>query len=228
MRLDRCARIIRRVAERTGLRVSAVDAGEVVRIGGAVPSETDRAVVEEIARFAARGRPVESALRVEPSSGRREPLPDDEEDDAGRGPFDRLQQLLGSDVRDELRSATDAEEPEGGAPYFPATDPVVETRAAGDLALVGGFAGTSMDDLAVARSTSDRQPGDEALAEAVRRELREDAATTDLAIDVRVVDGDVYLGGTVAGPEDAENAEEVAARVPGVLSVVERLETGTS
>ena len=81
-----------------------------------------------------------------------------------------------------------------------------------------------MDDLAVAVSASDGRPGDEALASAIRRELREDATTTDLPLGVAVRRGVAYLRGRVAGPEDAENAEAVAARVPGVVEVVERLE----
>jgi hypothetical protein len=221
MRLDRCARIIRHVAERTGFRVSAVESGPVVHLAGSVPSRAERTVVEEIARHAAGGRVVESALRVAPTTSAADaPLPTD--DPTGPLTPELLQQLLGSDVQDELRSAAGADE--GAAPFFAPTDPVLETGADGGIAVVGGFAGTSMDDVGVARSASDREPGDEALAEAVRRELREDAATADLAVDVRVRGGVALLGGVVAGPEDAENAEAVAARVPGVRQVVERLD----
>jgi osmotically-inducible protein OsmY len=39
-----------------------------------------------------------------------------------------------------------------------------------------------------------------------------------------VWEGVVYLRGVVAGPEDAEAAEAVAARVPGVVGVVDELE----
>ena len=46
--------------------------------------------------------------------------------------------------------------------------------------------------------------------------MREDAATTDLAIIVRVRDGIVYLHGSVPDLVDSDNAVEVAARVPGV------------
>jgi osmotically-inducible protein OsmY len=67
---------------------------------------------------------------------------------------------------------------------------------------------------------------DEGLLEAVRRELREDAATTALNIEVEVWDRVAHLRGVVAGPEDAEAAEEVAARVPGVGEVADDLVVG--
>lgn len=80
------------------------------------------------------------------------------------------------------------------------------------------------DDMSVQRSAEDARPGDEALADAIRRELREDALTTDLAIEVEVDQGIAHLSGEVADIIDAENAEEVANRVPGVQEVVDELE----
>ena len=70
----------------------------------------------------------------------------------------------------------------------------------------------------------DRRPVDEALADAIRRELAEDSATTDLNIVVAVRNGVAHLRGQVADLDDADNAEAVAARVPGVRDVVEELE----
>jgi osmotically-inducible protein OsmY len=64
-------------------------------------------------------------------------------------------------------------------------------------------------------------------ADAIRRELREDAATTDLVIEVVVEQGIARLRGRVPGLEDADNAEAVAARVPGLRDVVEELEVAT-
>ena len=69
-----------------------------------------------------------------------------------------------------------------------------------------------------------RVPGDEALADAVRRELRADASTTDLRIQLEVLDGIVHLYGQVEDLEDVENAEAVEAAVPGVQEVVEALQ----
>ena len=81
-----------------------------------------------------------------------------------------------------------------------------------------------MASIEVEQSAEDTRPGDEALAEAIARELREDASTTSLAVDVFVRRGIVHLRGWVPGLEDADNAEAVAARVPGVVDVVDELE----
>src|SRR5262249_52739305 len=107
---------------------------------------------------------------------------------------------------------------------FPPTDPVVTTDRHGSTRVLGGFEPTSMTSIGVDRSAEDGQPGDEAPADTVRRELREDAATTALSIAGAVRDGVVYLRGTVPGLEDVDSAEDVAGRVPGVQEVVEQLE----
>jgi osmotically-inducible protein OsmY len=107
--------------------------------------------------------------------------------------------------------------------FFPPTDPVVTSDERGKVEVLGGFSATSGDDVSVDRSASDGGYGDEAIADAVRRELREDAATTDLRVEVEVEGGVVYLRGTVPTVDDAENVEEVAGRVPGVQEVVEEL-----
>jgi osmotically-inducible protein OsmY len=104
----------------------------------------------------------------------------------------------------------------------PPTDPVIST-ASGNAQVLGGFAPTAMDDQRVAPSASDPYLGDEAIADAVRRELRADATTTALQIDVEVRQGTVFLRGEVEGMEDADNAEAVAERVTGVREVREQL-----
>ena len=108
-------------------------------------------------------------------------------------------------------------------PYFFPTDPVVRP-ASGDeqLEVLGGFGATSMDNLAGAAGFDERNDDD--ISQAVLRELAEDALTTDLVIQVDTRNGVVRLRGEVPSLEDAENAEEVAARVPGVREVVEELE----
>jgi osmotically-inducible protein OsmY len=111
---------------------------------------------------------------------------------------------------------------EGEVSYVPPTDPVMTSANE----VLGGFAITSMDQVGAARS-SDETIGDEAIADAVRRELAEDAATAGLDIEVTVEQGVVRLRGRVTDIEDAENAEEVASRVPGVVSVEEELELET-
>jgi len=105
---------------------------------------------------------------------------------------------------------------------FAPTDPVI-TTASGNAAVLGGFAPTAVDEQEVAASAEDRSYGDEALAEAIQRALREDAATAALSIEVIVRNGIAHLRGTVEGLEDADNAEAVAARVPGVRDVREEL-----
>lgn len=113
----------------------------------------------------------------------------------------------------------DEELAEGAEPVFPATDPVLSPSGR----VLGGFARTSMDSVGVAPSTLDNRPGDEALAHAIRRELREDASTASLQIHVEVRGSVAFLHGRVDGLEDADNAAEVASRVRGVRQVVEQL-----
>ena len=75
-----------------------------------------------------------------------------------------------------------------------------------------------------AERSSDGRIGDEALADAVRDALALDASTAELSLNVEVKDAVVHLRGTVAGPEDGENAEAVAAAVRGVVDVADETE----
>jgi osmotically-inducible protein OsmY len=113
---------------------------------------------------------------------------------------------------------------EGDEVYVPPTDPVARQTRGGRIQIIGGLQTTSMDSVQVRKSALDGQPGDEALADAIRRELLEDAATTDLEIEVEVFERVAVLRGVVAHLFDAENAEEVANRVPGLVEVKEELE----
>jgi osmotically-inducible protein OsmY len=81
-----------------------------------------------------------------------------------------------------------------------------------------------MDDTDLVSEATTGGPADVAIAEAVQRELREDALTTDLPIRIVVRAGVVSLRGVVPSLELAEAAEEVAARVEGVTEVVDELE----
>lgn len=128
-------------------------------------------------------------------------------------------------ANDSVYDEDDSAEPD--PTYFAPTDPVIDGNASdaqGDAVVLNGFEPTSMDDETVDASAEDNRPGDEALADAIRRELREDASTTDLRVHVRVVRGVAHLRGTVPSLEDAENAEAVAAGVPGVIDVDEDLD----
>jgi hypothetical protein len=113
----------------------------------------------------------------------------------------------------------------GDAVYAPPIDPVIKTDAHGRAEILGGFG--SEDDVPMERSASDGRLGDEALADAVRRRLAEDSATTDLSIVVAVRNGVAHLRGQVADLDDADNAESVAASVPGIREVVEELEVAS-
>jgi hypothetical protein len=106
---------------------------------------------------------------------------------------------------------------EGDRVFSPPTDPVGTNTE-----VIGGLQASSMDSVEVERS-SDGTLGDEAIADAIRREIREDAATTALEIAVDVNQGVVRLRGSVEDLEDAENVEEVAFRVPGVADVIDEL-----
>ena len=114
--------------------------------------------------------------------------------------------------------AIDEEISEGDEAYVPPIDPVFSPEGG----VIGAFA-LSSEPVEVARSALDNDLGDEAIADAVRLELLEDAATTDLTLEVEVENGIVTLRGLVQTLDDAENAEAIAARVPGVLDVVDEM-----
>lgn len=116
----------------------------------------------------------------------------------------------------EVGDARDEEDAEGAEPYFPPTDPVMNDRG---REMIGGFERTSMDTLEVDPSTIDEEPGDEALADAVRRELR---------VDVDVRRGVMFLRGQGEDVEDEDNAASVASLVPGVREVVARISTSVA
>jgi osmotically-inducible protein OsmY len=117
----------------------------------------------------------------------------------------------------------DQEISEGEESYVPPVDPPSD----GADEIIGGFQTTSMDpEEAVdtgGRSDLITASPDELIRDRVLHELREDAATTNLQIEVEVASGVVRLRGTVDDIEDAENAEEVATRVEGVEEVSEEL-----
>ncbi len=141
---------------------------------------------------------------------------------------------LGSDFLVESEEADFESDPgttdvldavENGEVYFPPTDPVV--RPANNmegLVIQGGFADTALDDPEGSPNPARIKYNDEDIADRVIAALRNDAYTTDLAIDVDVEDGVVYLRGRVSSLDDVEQAEEVAGRVDGVEDVEEELE----
>jgi osmotically-inducible protein OsmY len=92
--------------------------------------------------------------------------------------------------------------------------------------VLGGFSATSLDEVMedTHAPSDDYERGDEEIADDVRRELAEDSLTAGLSIHVEVRRGVAVLWGYVSGPEDAEAAEAVASRVPGVVFVSEQLD----
>ncbi len=239
------AHIQSQLEERENVRVVVGEAGGAIILSGVVTSEADRRRIEAAALALAQGRRIENNLEVERfvqqegfeegwAEGAAEAVPEEAEESPDVLPlseeFDtylRGEPLETNEINvvdDSVYDADPGAEPEPA--YFAPTDPVIDSDARGNVEVLGGFTPTSMSSEDVEPSVEDTTAGDEALADAVRRELREDASTTDLRVDVEVEEGVVYLRGRVAGLEDVENAEAVASTVPGVREVIEEFEVG--
>lgn len=231
---------IARELEAAGILVDVEESDGTIQLNGIVDTAEARVAAEDIAASVARERPIENNLDVEtvlPTSvadfTSASATADLEASDAVlvtggdqlAGDFID-QPLLFDPVEAPGASSSNVDDPadEWNEVYTPPSDPVVASDERGRTHVLGGFELDAMAAIDVEPSASDAQPGDEALADAIRRELSEDAATADLPIHVVVRRGIAHLRGRVAGPEDAENAEEVASRVPGVREVVEELE----
>jgi len=129
---------------------------------------------------------------------------------------------LDPDFTDDIGTTDGQLAAEEGVTFFPPTDPVVRPITGDqEIAVVGGFGATSMDDDAT--GPTDAARNDDDIADDVRRELLEDALTTDLGVEVAVRDGLVVLMGSVPSIDDVENAEAVASRVPGIVEIREQL-----
>jgi osmotically-inducible protein OsmY len=229
-------RIEARLAE-AGLTVTVESSDGALVLSGVVPSDEARQAAADIVAQAAPDARIDNQLDVETV------LPTDIDHFAGSEPTAEMAesssdiQLAGGELEPDFTDQTELRDPiaaagpgssqaedaveSGDEVYTPPNDPVLSTDAYGAAHVLGGF-GTDHD-VTVERS-SDGRTGDEALADAVRQELAEDAATTDLNILVAVRNGVAHLRGQVPDLEDADNAESVAARVPGIREVVEELE----
>lgn len=235
-------RIERELTAQADLHVNVEESGEALTLTGRVPSNEARQAAEDIALAIAPDRRIDNDLEVEVvlpgdvtdvntdqpgSSDLPETIAEIQAEGAGLAE-DFTDQPLSTTTVDAYEGLTDSSDPvdEGSdePAFFPPTDPVVATDDQGQTTVAGGFAPTSMDEVEVERSALDNLPGDEAMADAIRRELREDALTTDLAIHVTVRARVAHLRGAVPTLEDAEHAEEVASRIPGVREVREDLE----
>ncbi len=228
-------RIERAMTEVAGLAIAVEeDEGRLV-LSGIVSTDTEREAALDIARDLAQGRDVDDAIEVDGALPERigrarlgearvgmfyGATPGLESDEAlsavdftdAKTIVDSFAAAGPSEMYDDIVS-------EGGTVYVPPTDPVGTNTE-----VIGGFQSDSRELVEVERSALDGQYGDEALADAIRRELREDSATTALDIQVEVRQRVALLRGQVPMLDDAENAEEVASRVPGVARVREQLD----
>jgi osmotically-inducible protein OsmY len=222
------SRIQHEIAQQAGLNV-LVDVNDgVLVLTGIVDSTEGRRAAEDIAASVAPSLRIQNDLEVETE------LPVDVGDFQGGESIaefteDTAEPATGDselepDFTDLPLETFPNETDVGAEPIFAATDPVISVDEHGRAHVLGGFSSDSMASIDVEPSAEDTDPGDEALVEAVRRELKEDAATTSLNIEVFVRRGIVHLRGRVPGPEDVDNAEAVAERVPGVREVVDELE----
>ena len=242
---SKAAQIERAIREVAELDVVVEIRDSVITLEGVVDSERDREAAEDIAADLAGNLRIDNALEVQDTL----PYSVDTFNDERRNAAAAVTSEEAEEALDELNpdftdqmllddpgaasgpnnSRGDNEDvDEGAEAYVPATDPVVTTDAHGQTEILGGFEQTADEDVGLGEddmceANVGHAYGDEAIADAVRRELREDAATTELHIRVAVRNGVVHLHGTVPGPEDADAAEEVASRVTGVREVVEGL-----
>jgi osmotically-inducible protein OsmY len=231
------SRIEREIEQQAGVHVAVDERGDELVVTGLVDTQGEREAALDVARALAPGKRIVDDLEVagllpedisglslsEVAVGDFQPATQGTSDDESIEPGDFTdQEILTNPLGAAGPAATGVDEDisEGDEAYVPPTDPV-RTR---EGEFLGGFQTTSMDSVAVPRSALDGEPGDEAIADALRRELREDAATSDLEIAVSVEDGVVRLTGSVASLDDAENAEEVAFRIDGVVDVIDELE----
>ena len=138
----------------------------------------------------------------------------------GRGANDSREMTpFDEPVEDDANEAA-----EEGQPYFPPTDPVIAVDEQGVARIEGGFGQGEAEHGAPARAETGTAASDEALADAIRRELRLDASTASLDVRVNVREGVATLRGEVTDMADDENAVAVAGRVAGVVDVVDELE----
>ncbi len=216
-----------------GIHVAVELRDGTIFLSGEVDSDENRQAVLDVASAVAGplGLQVDDAIDIVPS----EPDPAYASIDAAdHGVFGYINpdvdrdQVLDPGFEDEpdfvedIGTSDPMEAAAEAIPYFPPTDPVVRpSHDEEDLEVVGGFGATAMDE-EMGGASFEYRP-DEEITSHVREELKQDALTTDLVIDVVTRNGVVYLYGAVPTLEDAENAEAVAARVPGVKEVREEL-----
>lgn len=200
--------------------------GGVVTLEGLVLSDQEREAASDLASFVAGVTNVIDALEVM-----------DIEEDQPNVMFGMPTHPAEWDPPEEIPTAysgealdgwtTDARVAvEGGAAYFPPTDPPIDiSDDPGGIEVAAGFQSTAMDDNEDWQE-DDSEIQDGEIVDNVVRELNEDATTTQLNIHVASVHGTVFLTGYVSDPTDGDAAAAVAERVDSVRYVVERLVVG--
>ena len=129
-------------------------------------------------------------------------------------------EALGRDDPDDMTAPTaDAmQSADNAEPYLAPTDPPVVPGGPDTIEVAQGFAPTSEGAEQQAGT-----PGDDLITERVLDLLRTDAATSTLELEAEAIDGVVYLRGEVPNVDDTDLATEVAARVYGVIDVVDEM-----
>ena len=137
-----------------------------------------------------------------------------------------------------FQSISTIEEPEGvtddpmlaaseGLAYFPPTDPPTRmSHDSDELEIASGFMSTALDDDEL-EGDLDEVVGNEELVERIRRNLREDARTSELDLYVSALYGTVVLTGFVHDNLDSDSAVAVAEETPGVEEVIDRTVLGS-
>jgi osmotically-inducible protein OsmY len=240
---SRAAQVERAIREIAELDVVVEESDGVITLEGIVDSERDREAAEDIAADLAGDAEIDNALEVQDtlpvsvdsfnderrSADAEESVTADERADAQIEPdFTSLPLTDDPQAVSGPTSSADQDDSvdDGDVAYVPPIDPVATPGQEGRELIVGGFSLSALDEDPGGPLADDLGYGDEAIADAVRRELREDAATTDLMVRVAVRNGVVFLHGSVADVDDAEAAEEVASRVTGVREVRESIDVG--
>ncbi len=229
---------IRELLDEAGIPVAVEVENRVARLIGPVDSERLREAAIDLASSVDGIRQVDDEMNYEVVSPDMVTEPNDDDEEFG---YADAQSLLDdvSDEEDDFAGSPGTTDQiqaiEEGETYFAPIDPVVEpSRRGRGLEVVGGFQSEATDDtdeeedeafdesVAFDAETRVIDRDDDEIREDVLRELREDAETTTLNLDVRVVRGVVFLHGNVQSIDDGENAESVASRIPGVVSVEDR------
>lgn len=231
---------IRELLDDAGIPVAVVVEHRVARLIGPVDSTRLRDAAVDLASSVENVRSVEDEMTYEVISPDMVTEPPDDDEQFGYADRASLEDNVPDEEDDfaaDVGTVDQIKVIEEGATYFPPVDPVVEpVRSDQELEIVGGFQAEATDDTeeeeaeafaeSVPFDAEDRliERDDDDIHDDVVRELHEDSETMTLNLRVNVRRGVVFLHGNVQSIDDAENAEAVASRIPGVVRVEDRTE----